>query len=290
MAVPIGLKKGYYAILTSDIEGAAVYSAPVALEKMQQVQVNPKVNKVQVAADDIIDEEFTQCLGADITMQRKMFTLEEEAILLGHPVDSNGGVYEGTDDNPPYVAFGYERTLSDGSGIFVWILKTKFAPSNSTADTKPVDNISPQYSAMSISSITRRADRQWKYSRQSSDPNFADTFFTQATLQALSSGITHDAIALSSSDPIDGETDVSKTDPITLTFNNKIASEAVSIIEADGTLVSVTKTFDSTGKILTITPASALTGTTVYIVAVNGVTDIYGQTLAASAIDFTTIA
>ncbi|MEG6613765.1 major tail protein [Pseudoclostridium thermosuccinogenes] len=185
MAVKIGLEKAYYAILRNDVEGSVAYDVPVALEKVQQVQVNPRVNRTQVPADNIIDEDIVQCLGADLTIQRKEFTLEEEAILLGRPKDSDGGVYGGTFDNPPYVAFGYKRTFNDGTGLYVWILKTRFAPSNSTADTKPVDSVTPQYDTMSASSITRAADGAWIYSRKSNDPNFASTFFSKATLEKL---------------------------------------------------------------------------------------------------------
>lgn len=185
MAVKIGLEKAYYAILRNDVAGSVTYDVPVPLEKIQQVQVNPRVNRTQVSADNIIDEDIVQCLGADLTIQRKEFTLEEEAILLGRPKDSDGGVYGGTFDNPPYVAFGYVRTFNDGTGLYVWILKTRFAPSNSTAETKPVDNVNPQYDSMSASSITRAADGAWIYSRNSNDPNFASTFFSKATLEKL---------------------------------------------------------------------------------------------------------
>ncbi len=185
MAVKIGLRRAYYALLTKDVEGEVTYSVPVALPKIQQAQVNPKVNRVQVVADDLIDEDISQCLGADVTIQRKDCSPEEESILLGRPKDSNGGVYGGTFDNPPYLAFGYERTFSDGSSLYVWLLKTRFAPSNSTADTKPAESVTPQFDTMTATSITRAADGAWIYSRKSSDPNFASTFFSKATLEAL---------------------------------------------------------------------------------------------------------
>jgi phi13 family phage major tail protein len=183
--IKIGLKSLYYAELVKDEVGLVTYNAPVALPKVQQVGVNPKVNRTQVVADDIIDEDITQNLGADVTVQRKDVSLEEESFLLGRPFDADGGVYGGTTDNPPYVALGYMRTFNDNSGLYVWLLKTKFAPSNSTADTKPADSISPQFDTMTASAITRTADGQWIYSRKSSDPNFADTFFSKATLEKL---------------------------------------------------------------------------------------------------------
>ena len=140
MAVKIGLKKAYYAKMTNDVEGSVTYDVPVPLVLAQQVQVNPRVNRVQVPGDDIIAEDIAQCLGADLIIQRTQFTLDEEAILLGRPKDADGGVYGGTFDNPPYVAFGYMRTFNDGSALYVWILKTMFTPSSSTADTKQPDN------------------------------------------------------------------------------------------------------------------------------------------------------
>ena len=99
---------------------------------------------------------------------------------------------------------------------------------------------------------------------------------------------TPDAVALSSMVPTDGATAVAVDANIVLTFNNKIAAHAVSVIKADGTLASAAMTWDATGKILTINPTSNLAAGSTYIVAVNGVVDIYGQALAAVANNFAT--
>jgi hypothetical protein len=98
-----------------------------------------------------------------------------------------------------------------------------------------------------------------------------------------------DALALSSIVPADGATGISKTGNIVLTFNNAIASSFVSIIAAlTGDVFACTQAWDATKKILTITPSSALAATTKYVVAINGVKDVYGQSLADVAKDFTT--
>jgi len=112
-------------------------------------------------------------------------------------------------------------------------------------------------------------------------PDEIATIFTGSTIAA---------IALSSIVPADGAASISKTAPIVLTFNNKIASEAIIVTDATGVIVAGTKTLDGTGKILTFTPTSALTGTKVYLVTIGGVIDIYGQLLAAAVKDFTTMA
>lgn len=99
------------------------------------------------------------------------------------------------------------------------------------------------------------------------------------------------AVALSTIVPADAATGISKTASIVLTFNNAIASSAVSLIDsASGDIVANTQAWDATKKILTVSPSSALAGLTKYIVAVNGVEDVFGQALAAVAKEFTTVA
>lgn len=285
----IGLKKAYYAQIVEDVMGAITYGIPVPLTKMQQISVNPKVSRVQVPGDDIIQDDISECLGADVTMQREEITPAEEAVLLGRITDVNGGVFGGSTDNAPYVAFGYMRTFKNSNvGLYVWLLKTKFSPSNSTADTKPVDNITPQYDSMSGAAITRTADGQWIYSIKSSDPAFGDTFFTKATLETLAAAVTPDALALSTIVPAAAAVGIVVTANVVITFNNKIASESITLMKADGTLAPGAKTWDATGKILTIDPTVNMSAATTYIVAVNGVKDIYGQALAATTKTFTT--
>ncbi len=99
------------------------------------------------------------------------------------------------------------------------------------------------------------------------------------------------AIALSTIVPADGATAVSRATTIVLTFNNKIASEAITLANSStGDLVAFTKAWDVAGKVLTLTPTSQLAATTKHIVSVAGVVDVYGQTLTAVAKDFTTAA
>ena len=99
------------------------------------------------------------------------------------------------------------------------------------------------------------------------------------------------AVALSSILPVDGSTTASRTGNIVLTFNNAIAASHVSVIAAlTGDVFACAQAWDATKKILTITPSTSLAATTKYVVAINGVTDVYGQVLADVAKDITTVA
>lgn len=98
------------------------------------------------------------------------------------------------------------------------------------------------------------------------------------------------AIALSTIVPADDASDIAIDATIVLTFNNEILRESVVVASAAGVIVAGTKTWDSTGKILTFTPTSDLANATVYIVTVGGVVDVYAQALAAEVKNFTTVA
>lgn len=98
-----------------------------------------------------------------------------------------------------------------------------------------------------------------------------------------------DALALSSIVPNDDAIDVAINSDIVLTFNNKVSREAIVVTDDTGAIVTGSKTWDATGKILTFNPTVDLANSTVYLVTIGGVVDIYGQSLAASVTNFTTI-
>lgn len=105
---------------------------------------------------------------------------------------------------------------------------------------------------------------------------------------ALFAGAAPSALALSSIVPDDDAVGVAVNANVVLTFNNKILTESVVVASEAGVLIAGAKTWDAAGKVLTFDPTDNLGGTTVYIVTVVGVTDIYGQALAVEVKNFTT--
>ncbi|NLD46403.1 MAG: Ig-like domain-containing protein [Clostridiaceae bacterium] len=97
------------------------------------------------------------------------------------------------------------------------------------------------------------------------------------------------ALELSSIVPDDEAEAIALDANIVLTFNNKIAKEAIVVTEDDGTIVTGTKSWDAAGKVLTFIPGSNLESETVYIVTIGGVVDVYGQTLAPEVTNFMTV-
>ena len=98
------------------------------------------------------------------------------------------------------------------------------------------------------------------------------------------------ALALSSISPDDDVLDVAINANVVLTFNNKISREAIVVTSETGGIVAGGKTWDTAGKVLTFNPTDVLTNSTVYIVTIGGVVDIYGQAFTAVVKNFTTVA
>lgn len=98
-----------------------------------------------------------------------------------------------------------------------------------------------------------------------------------------------DAIELTTLAPADDDLDVAIDANIVFTFNNKIQSEMITIASEGGTIIAGTKSWDTTGKILTFHPTVNLTNATTYIVTVAGVVDVYGQLLASEVSNFLTV-
>lgn len=88
--------------------------------------------------------------------------------------------------------------------------------------------------------------------------------------------------------PADEATNIAVANNITLTFNNKISNENIIVVTSGGLIVPVIKTWDSTGKILTINPTMDLSAATTYLVNIIGVIDVYNQVLAPKVVNFTT--
>jgi Bacterial Ig-like domain len=88
--------------------------------------------------------------------------------------------------------------------------------------------------------------------------------------------------------PADDASGVLVTANIVLTFNNKIASEAIVVASAAGVLKTVSKSWDTAHKVLTLDPTTDLSASTTYIVTIAGITDVYSQTLAPSVVNFAT--
>jgi hypothetical protein len=235
-------------------------------------------------------DEFAQCDGsAEIAtgvmigqQNRKIFGLSYKT-ALGNDVDytdygyklhliygalaspSEKG-YSTINDSPEAITFSWEITTTP-------ISVTGFKPTASISiDSTKVD------------ATKLKALEDILYGTENADPYLP----LPDEIAALFADVPS-ALALVEIAPDDEDLDVAVDSNIVLTFNNKISRESIIVTKDDGTLVEGTKTWDTSGKVLTFEPTDNLSASTVYLVTVGGVVDIYGQALSAAVYNFMTV-
>lgn len=237
-------------------------------------------------------DEFAECdgsgalaVGVKIGQQkRKAFGLSYRTVL-GNDVDAADYAYKlhliyGAMAAPSERAYA---TVNDSPEAitFSWELSTTPVAVTGFKPTASLEIDSSKASAESLAALEAIL-----YGTEGADAYlpFPDE------VAAIFAGSAPSALTLSSIVPDDEATGVALDANIVLTFNNKIANEAILVTDELGGIVAGAKTWDAAGKVLTFNPTANFTGSKVYIVAITGVTDIYNQSLAATTKNFETVA
>lgn len=234
--------------------------------------------------------EFEQCDGsAEIApgvvvgqQNRKVFGFSYRTVF-GNDTDGNNHGYKlhliyGCLAAPSEKGYS---TISDSPEAITFSWEVSTTPVT-VSGFKPTANIT--INSTKVSAANLESLENILYGTANADPRLP----LPDEVASIFGGTAIDAVAVSSIVPADAATAISRTSTIVITFNNKIASEAVSVIASTGTLVAAAKAFDTTGKILTITPSASLTASTKYLVSISGVIDIYNQSLVSVVKSFTT--
>lgn len=293
----VGVDSLYFARVTQDDSGGYVAGTPRILAPAAEVAAAVGINKITTYYDNKAANNYVTEAATEIKMVVANIDAETMAEVLGKTFDAaSGRVFDGGVANPPICALGFRYNMGAAGYRYYWYFAGTFSGGEEAAVTKKEDVDAKNYELtfMAIPSayaFTVGSDQialKRVFGDTADDAFDPDGWFTQVQVPGASAP---SAVALSTIVPADGASSVSKTTTIVLTFNNKIASEAISLINGtSGDVVAFSKAWDTAGKVLTLTPSSALAGTTTFIVAVNGVVDIYGQAIAATAKDFTTVA
>lgn len=292
MAVQVGVKDLYYAILNTDSEtGGVSYGTPVKMAKAINVQISPTTNTETLYADDAPSEIATALGEISVEINADDLPLDVQAALLGHTV-TNGILVKNVNDNAPYVAVGFRSVKSNGKYRFIWMLKGKFTTPEQEYQTKEA---SPSFQTPTISGsfVKRDFDGQWQIIGDEDVSGFtqAATWFTSVpTVGADTTAPTVTVV------PADGATSVAVGNNIVWTFSEAIQEHTVNsanffvMAASAGTLVAGNLSLDATKKIVTFNPTTDLTAATAYIAVVTtNVKDLSGNSLAANSVtNFTT--
>ena len=291
----VGVSDLHYALITSDTASAYTTGTPAPLAPVAEIAGSPVVAKKVTYYDNKPANTFTTEAETEVKVIVSNVPAQLAATLLGKYYDAaTGRVLDTGKANPPAAALGFKYDMGTSGYRYYWYLKGTFSGGSEEAKSKETDvdvrTYELTYTAIVTThefSVDGESEGVKRVYGDTADEAFdADGWFDQ--VQTPDTASAPSAIALSSIVPDDDTSNVVVTSTVVLTFNNKIASDKVTVISAAGVIVAGTKTYDATGKILTFTPSENLTAGTTYIVSVAGVVDIYGQELAAVAKNFAT--
>jgi len=292
----IGLDSLYIAEVTVDTAAAYTADTPEYLAPAAEASQAPATNASTQYADDQPYDSIVFEGETVISLTVTGLPPEMQAKLLGRQFDAvSGRVFDNPGATPPYFALSFRSLKSNGSYRYYQYFKGRFsAPSEETAtkaDSPAPKTMSLTYTAIptiynfDIGATNEPVKRV--YGDEDTDNFSATGWFTAVQTPSIAAA---SALALSTSDPADGATGVATSKIITLTFNNALTADAiynVTVATAAGVLKACTNVLDATKKIMTITPGTALAGSTTYLISM-GVTDIYGQSLL-KVNDFATV-
>src|SRR5699024_12858142 len=135
MAV-IGLKDLHYAKIESESKEATEYSEVKPFGPAMALNLSPSSNDEDLFADDAI--LFSESAKGPTTVEVNTAYLEEkvEADVLGKQIDGHGGIVDGVDDAPPYIAIGGKAKSARGGYAWFWICRDKIKPGEDNKSTQ----------------------------------------------------------------------------------------------------------------------------------------------------------
>ena len=174
---PIGARKATWFPLTEDPEtGKATYGDPVKLSRLITITVTPVFAEGILESDDGIEDDIALVVAYDVTINASQLTDSIRATLLGHQMDSGGGMLVTSNDVAQWGALAWEELLSKQDPSEpdkykkVVLYKGKFREFAETANTMTQSGVTFQTHNLTGRFI-KRNDGHIKYSMREDSPN-----------------------------------------------------------------------------------------------------------------------
>jgi len=299
--VVVGVDKAYYALITSDDETGYVVGSPQLLSPTMELKSTPASASETLYADNGPNDNVAAEGETDIEITSPNFAESVIATLKGATYDSaTGRVFDNADPSQaPYFALGYRFKKSNGHYRYRWYLKCRVEPPGEEAQSQSnAVNFKPQTLKIKALKTIYQFDLLGDASlmdgvkRVHGDED-ADNFSAATWFDAVQVPVAGSPAAFTlTPSPVDGATGVVVTANVVLTFSNALAGgaeDSIVLVRSDTqAAIACTRTINSARKVVTLDPVSSLTAAKTYLVIIPGVTDIHGQTLADTVIDFAT--
>lgn len=301
----MGIQKYYAAKQLTDTSAGMTFTTPQYFSLVQEFSVKPKVNNASAYAENRRVDQAAEFDSADVALSLYQLINSQRAFVLGQDLDQYGGAIGSQGDNAPWITSLYKAPIKVDGKIYTRygvVYKTQFQPDDQdykTTEGKPDFSQVPKLSGSaqptnwSYKNSKGEEKHPWEYHLDSNDPNFPTDI---DDLDAWWFGSVHvpsitaiGTLSLDSSAPANNATNATVDVKPELTFNNPVADFNYVLLynSSDGVLVANDLSIDVASKKVTITPKANLVAGKAYTIIVQGVKDIYGNTLATQLVKFT---
>ena len=167
----IGARKLTAFEMLTDVQGTGTTyeTTPEKLSRLIELTITPIMATGELESDDSVEEEENIIVGYDVAITASQLTDGMRAFLLGHKIDTNGGLIINQSDVAPWIALAWEYELSqDGTGVPKYgkdlLYKGKFQPFEEKFATRKRGNIEYQtHSGVKARFIARESDGAVRY-------------------------------------------------------------------------------------------------------------------------------
>lgn len=155
----IGMRDLFLAPIT-EVNGVETYGTPRRLAKAIKAELSVEVAEGVLNADDGVDETVKEFVKGTLKINVNDLDPADVAALLGQTIGSDGVVYAGENDEPPYYAIAFRAKKPRGKYRYLWLYKVKFKIPNESFETKGdgINFITPELEG----DVIKRNDGQWK--------------------------------------------------------------------------------------------------------------------------------
>jgi phi13 family phage major tail protein len=294
----VGLDNLYIAEITQDDADAYVVGVPINLAPVADASVTPSTDSQTQYFDNQPYDTLQSEGDTEISLKISNLPAQRYAEITGNVFDAaSGRVLDSAEGNPPEYALGFRSMKANGEYRYFWFLKGTFSPPKDEATTKK-DKPDPKMVELTfkaiktiykftVGAVTKSYKRVWG---DGDTDNFVEAgWFTSVQIPVAG---TPAAFSLSSSSPADGAAGVLVGESITLTFSNALAANVengIILVRADTALpVARVRSVNAARTVVTLAPSGNLTAAKTYHIVLPGISDVYGQSLADTVLDFTT--
>jgi phi13 family phage major tail protein len=135
-ATKIGCDNLVAAQVYEAIDGTPTFGIIKSLPGVMNLTVNPNASAETLFCDDGPGDTASTIGKVEVEIEKNVLTVAEKAFLLGHGLDTNGGLVSGSSDVPPWVALGFRSLKTNGTYRYVWLYKGKFSDPEDKNETK----------------------------------------------------------------------------------------------------------------------------------------------------------